>query len=231
MDCQIAQISLSAHLDGCLSDADREELVRHLGQCAACDLRLGQLARVRAMVKRLPSPPPPAHLTSALRVIASRERARILARRNPLGYWGERLRLFVDNLMRPMAIPLAGGLVSALVLFSMLMPNIRLKADPRINDIPLSLIYTDPKVKEQTPFGFNYDDDFVVAVVVDAEGRAVDYSIPDGEQLPKNADWRRMIQTDLLFTQFTPATAYGRPTMGKMFLSFSRSTINVPGKS
>ena len=84
----------------------------------------------------------------------------------------------------------------------MLMPNIRLKADPRINDIPLaSLIYTDPKVKEQTPFGFNYDDDFVVEVLVNTQGKAVDFSIPAGEQLPKNADGSKFVDTVSIFGQ------------------------------
>jgi hypothetical protein len=180
------------------------------------------------MLGKLPAAAPPSDLTSALRVMASQERARVLARRNPISYWSERFRLVVDNLMRPLALPFAGGLVSAMVLFSTLMPSIRLRVDPRVDDPPIAFIYTEPAVKEQ-PFAFNHEGDVTLSVLVDGDGRAVDYAMADGG--PIQPELRREIQSNLLFTQFTPATAYGRPTLGRMFLSFTRTTMNVPAKS
>jgi hypothetical protein len=47
---------------------------------------------------------PPSGLTTSLRVLASRERQRRLG-----ADWPGRLRLFAANLMRPLALPLAGG--------------------------------------------------------------------------------------------------------------------------
>src|SRR5579864_3829715 len=66
------------------------------------------------MLRRLRPPVPPAELTTSLRVLASRE----LSRRQGWS-WIERLRLVADNLMLPLALPLAGGVFSTVVLFSM----------------------------------------------------------------------------------------------------------------
>ncbi len=184
--------------------------------------------RVRTAVRRLPAATPPAAVTAALRVLASRERTRRLAYRHPVGYYGERLRLAINNFMRPLALPFAGGLISALILFSMLMPTMRVPAAARLNDIPVPFIYTDPAVKTQTSFGIS-ENDFVLDVVVDGEGRAVDYSVREGGA--PNAEARRNLENNLLFTRFTPATAYGRPIVGKMSLGFSRYKIDVPSKS
>lgn len=233
MSCQTVQNSLSAHLDGCLSREERQELLSHLGQCPDCELRFAQLARVRHVLGELPGACPPSELTSRLRVLASQECARRAAQAHPLRHYRERFRLLVDNLMRPMALPFAGGLISAILLFSMLMPSIALHHNPSLNDVPVAL-FTEPAVKAQTPFGFGAYDaaDFVIEVVVDGQGRMVDYRIAQGQGLAKNPELRRTIENNLLFTEFTPATAFGRPTFGRMYLSFNRSQINVPsGKS
>jgi hypothetical protein len=112
----------------------------------------------------------------------------------------------------------------------MLMPNIALRRNMSINDVQI-IPTTDPAVKTQTPFGFT-DDNVLLAVVTDPQGRMVDYTVIHGPSLTKNPELRRMIENYLLFTDFRPATYWGQPTVGKMYLSFNRSQINVPaGKS
>lgn len=234
MDCQTTWNALSALLDGHVSDGERSEVQAHLEGCPDCDLRMRQLARVRSAVHQLPAKAVPPDLASSLRVIASRQRARVLARKDPAAFWRERFHLFFNNLMRPLALPFAGGLASAMVLFGVLFPGMRLKMDPRINDVPAySQIYTDPQVKEQSPFGITTgEDELVLEVIVDGDGKAVYYSSANGgTELAQNPRLRREVEKDLLFTQFTPATAYGKPTIGKMLLQFTRSKIDVPSKS
>ncbi len=228
MSCATIQNSLSAYLDGCLDRGENQHVRAHLGECPACTQRLQQLARVRSMLSKLPAAAPPPQLAAALRVMASRERADKLARRNLPVYLGNRLRLFADNLMRPLALPFAGGLVSALALFSMLVPSIAARVTSA-DDVPIPFIYTDPQVKEQAPYEFSYATDVTVEVVVDGQGRAVDFLLPNGAYASEPL--RRKIMTNLLFTQFTPATAYGRPTIGRMFLSFTHTKFEVPSKS
>jgi hypothetical protein len=68
-------------------------------------------------------------------------------------------------------------------------------------------------------------DSIVLEAYVDARGRVQDYKIlvapKDIEQhLPQ-------LNNMLIFTIFRPAMAFGRPTLGKAVLSFSK--INVKG--
>lgn len=229
MTCQTVQLSLSAHLDGCLPEEESRRVSLHLARCQGCSLASAQYVQVARALKNLPVFSPPEELSTQLHVMASRERMRRLSNSSPaaaLRHYGERVRLWMDNLMRPLALPFAGGLISALLLFSMLVPNILMHRYPSTNDVPTGL-YTEATVKTISPFGFN-DDDFVVEVSVDGQGRMVDYSIAaHGQHLTNDPELRRSIENNLLFIEFTPATAFGQPTFSKIFLSFYRSHINV----
>jgi len=224
MTCKHVQYSLSAHLDGCLSVGERQAVSEHLAGCPECRLRTRGLAQVRAAVGSLPPAVPPPHLNSALRVMASRERTRRLARQHPFREFADRFRLWADNLMRPLAIPLAGGLISAMLLFSMLMPSLAFPHNSS-NDVQVAL-FTQPAVKAQNPFALP-DEDFVVEVIIDGQGRMIDYTITQGPSVVKNSELRRAIENKLLFMEFTTATAFGKPRFGKMYLSFNRTNITV----
>jgi hypothetical protein len=225
MTCRNVQNSLSAHLDGCLSGEERRDVLEHLADCPDCETQFGELARVRDAVARLPVVAPPAHLSSVLRVMASQERSRLLARRHPIRHFADRFHLWVENLMRPVAIPLAGGLISAMVLFSMLMPTFAFQHN-LTNDVQVAL-FTEPTVKDQNPFALP-NEDFVIEVLVDGQGRMIDYTVIQGPSL-KNAELRSAIENKLLFMEFTPATAWGAPTYGKIRLSLHRTLDTVRG--
>ncbi len=230
MNCRTVQISLSAHLDGVLSEDDSRRLVSHLDGCRDCESRLAQMARVQMALRRLPPNAPPERLSTALRVIASKERARVLARQRRVAPASDRLRLWIENLMRPMALPFAGGLVSALLLFGMLVPTFALHRGSG-TDIPVAL-FTEPYVKAQVPFpSFDNNDidyDIDVEVILDSQGRMVDYNLPKGSKIENNPELRRALENKLLlFTEFTPATMFGQPTYGKVYVSFQRRSIEI----
>src|ERR1700676_1294335 len=90
-------------------------------------------------LRSLPCRVSPAGLTTSLRVIASRERQRILGQRSfahRWAGWGDSLSPAMPNFMRPMAIPFAGGVLSAVVFFSMwVVPTYPLRANSTY-DIP-----------------------------------------------------------------------------------------------
>ncbi len=224
MNCKTVQTSLSAHLDGRLPEAEGREVSLHLSKCSHCELQFDQMMYLRKAVASLPMAAPPPELTVRLRVMASRERARVLARRHPLGFAAAKIELWIENMMRPLALPFAGGIVAAMLLFSMLVPTFT----PRTRagaDVPVGL-FTEPAVKLQTPFGFG-DAEIGVEVLVDGHGRMIDYTITQGEDLVKDPELRRRIENNLLFTTFTPATAFGQPTPGKIYLYFRSSEIDV----
>ena len=111
--------------------------------------------------------------------------------------------LRVNNLMRPLAIPTAGGFVSALMLFGVLAPSLAIPPVTRANDVP-TVLYTEASVKNFLPIGFEGDGDLVVEITVDENGKLVDYSIPNMDD--KATRMHRSIENQILFTQFTPAT-------------------------
>jgi hypothetical protein len=230
MTCQSVQYSLSAHLDGYLPEEKKQRLLLHLACCEDCAQVSEQLLQLRRVLRQLPAFAPPEELAISLSVLASKERVRRLAQKTPaarLANWGQRARFWVDNMMRPMALPFAGGFISAVVLFSMLMPNILLHRTTEANDVPTGLS-TEVTIKSLAPFGFNNDDDVVVEVMVDGQGRMVDYSIAAHGQSPgKDPKLSRSIGNNLLFTEFTPATSFGQPTNSKILVGFSRRQINV----
>lgn len=228
MTCRSVQNSLSAQLDGRLPEEIRRGFEGHLARCEECALAYEQLLEVRQALRELPVLSPPEHLSVALRVMASRERQRRLRWRSlssALADWGAGVRLWLDNLMRPVALPLAGGLISALLLFSVLVPSIVFSRHPIPRDVPIS-IFTEAALKFQSPFGFN-NDDFVLEVLVDEKGFMVDYSVAEGQDLALDPQLRRSIENNLLFTEFQPATTFGYPQSSKMFVSFKRSHFNV----
>jgi len=175
-------------------------------------------------LRSLPRRLPPLSLTSSLRVLASRERSRI-ANRGIAGM--DRLRLFADNLMRPLALPFAGGVFSTVVLFSMwLVPTYPVRGSSSF-DVP-TILTTEATVKLTGPIGAS-GGEVIVDVVIDGQGRMVDYTIVSGHSVLNNDSLRRNIENILIFTEFTPATSFGQPMSGRVRLQLGSSRIDVKG--
>jgi len=226
MSCQSVRKSLSAFLDRRVSGDEMARLAGHLAGCRECAAYLRGLSELRDGLRSLPRAPVPSRLRTQLLVIASRERARWSgAKTLPLALrpWAVKLKLAVDNLMRPLALPFAGGLVSALLLFSLLVPTFGFR--PAVaNDVPTGL-YTAATLVEVSPLVINTDET-VVALYVDDKGQAMDYSVQQGRISP---EMRVDLSNIMLFSRFTPATWFGQPTRGKVLVSFRRINYVVRG--
>lgn len=187
-------------------------------------LRSGDPTASRAL-RSLPRLRPPASLNSSLRVLASREIQRIVhgGRLTRM----DRFRLSFDNMMRPIALPFAGGVFSAVLLFSMwVVPSFPVHASSAF-DVPLG-ITTEAAVRRMAPIAATAGEDVVVDVTIDRDGRMVDYAIVSGDVL-NDAALRRSIEGFLLLTSFTPATAFGQPLEGRLRLTLRSSHIDVRG--
>ena len=183
---------------------------------------------LRRVLKALPQRRPSADLTMRLRILASRESARQQGRvtwRKWARTWLSDVQLWADNLMRPLAIPTAGGFLSALLLFGVLAPQLAPGIVLVADDVPTAL-YTTASIQSFKPFGFN-DVSILVEVTIDDTGRVVDYSIPNAQAADRNL--HRSIENYLLFTQFTPVRSFGQPVKAKVRISFQSSTIEVRG--
>jgi len=167
---------------------------------------------------------PPSGLRTSLRVLASRERLRLLSRQIN---WRDRLNLSVTNMMRPLALPLAGGIFSAVLLFSICLgPMYAVRADDS-SDIPTGLT-TEATVKSMMPLAGSCGD-VVVDVIIDETGRMVDYKVVSGFNTLTSAEIRRSLENRLIFTTFEPVTQFGHATSGKLRLYFRNSEVDVKG--
>lgn len=170
----------------------------------------------------LPARRPPVGLRTSLRVIASRERNRLLERQIN---WRDRLNLTVTNLMRPLALPFAGGIFSTVALFSLCLGTMYpINADDSY-DIPTGLT-TEATVKSTAPLAGSCGD-VMVDVTVDETGRMVDYKVVNGYAL--TGEQLRRLENRLIFTTFEPVTQFGQPAPGKLRLYFRNSEVDVKG--
>jgi hypothetical protein len=226
MSCQTVQSSLSEFLDHRVSGKERTRVTLHLAGCRECAAQLRELSELRNGMRSLPRMAVPDRLRTELQVLASHERARWNATKTlPLALrdWSANIKLAVDNLMRPLAVPLAGGLASALLLFSLLVPTLGFRPSV-LNDVPTRL-YTAATLVDVAPLGIT-DDETVVALYVDSKGQATDYTVQRGDVSPQmQADLTKM----MFSSRFTPATWFGQPTNGKVLVSFRRINYVVRG--
>jgi anti-sigma factor RsiW len=215
---------ISSLLDGVVSSEEREEVRTHLNACRACSARLKAYEGVRARLRRMDRPRISAGLAMQLRVIASHERVRQLARASfpaRVQYWSDRLKLGFDNLMRPVALPVAGGVLSALLLFGALVPNLSFQHD-RGSEPPLSL-RSDPDgrivgwsgvaPRLESVNAATEGDGTVVELIIDEQGNVADYSVRQGQLTPDALNI-------ILLSKFTPAMFFYQPAWGKIRVVF-----------
>jgi hypothetical protein len=183
-------------------------------------------------LRALPPRVAPGELTDRLRVLASQEslrRRRRSSLRALLSWWRESLSLFFNNLMKPVAVPMFGGLVSTIILFSVLAPSYPIQR-PVTGDVP-SPIFTEPMVRSSLSLPAP-DENIVVDVWIDEQGRVLDYSIPGGQPWASDPSLVRSVENTLVHpgTRFTPATVFGQPASSKLRVIFSRrSQVDVRG--
>ena len=224
MICNTIRSMTSEYLDDWVLNEDRKDIEGHLEQCAECAQHVESRRRDRVDLKRLPVRVPPARLRMALRMVAARQRARIAEGGIS---WRDRLELVFRNLMRPFAVPAMGGIVSAVVLFGVIMPSIAIHARPFLNDVPTGL-FTDASTKYSAPMGFS-ESELVLDLVVDSDGRMVAYTVVIGSDLLRDATLKRQVENSLLFTEFTPARFLGGRTSGRVRVQMKSENINIRG--
>jgi hypothetical protein len=213
-----------------MSEKERRELRQHLNACRACALESQRQQRVRSTLQSLPRRNSPPDLLFRLRVVASKARMDATGKTSRWSRRWDRLELSLKHLMRPLALPAVGGLCSAIFLFSALAPAFVpafAMGNPSLGDVP-TMLTTQPMVKYLAPVAFG-NEDAEVDLTIDGRGRIVDYVIVSAPG-QKSEQLRRTIENNLLFTEFWPATAFGKPVAGTVRISFrSAAGIDVKG--
>src|ERR1035441_9278297 len=86
MSCENVQKRISLLLDCKLPVGEREHVLAHLDACGQCGGRFESMQNMRASLRDMARPRVPAALSIKLRILASHERARWIARKNHLYY-------------------------------------------------------------------------------------------------------------------------------------------------
>ena len=224
MSCENAQELISLLLDGRLPGEERENVRAHTVVCRECGAQLASLETQRALLRTMAATPVPDVLASRLRVMASHERERRLSRtslRERLRRTAQNVDLAFQNLMRPVALPVTGGLLSTFLLFGLMMPSLSFSHTNGGYDF-----FTAPQGRlVATPWEVGADDDTkdfpifaspdqqksdyvnIVNLTIDESGLVVDWSVVRG-QLTDD------MKSIIMFSRFEPATTFGVRTSG-----------------
>lgn len=183
----------------------------------------------------LPKLNPPPELQAQLRVLASRHaqrRRRFASVRSFLSYIREETLLLFNNLARPYAVPCAGGLVSTVFLFGLVIPSFAVNRKIG-QDVPTA-ISTQASLEFALTLHLAGDDEvdfdeIVVDVTTDEQGRVTGFSVPGGQPWANDRALLRNLESTLLYTKFTPATFFGQPATGKTRITIRRNSVDVKG--
>jgi hypothetical protein len=231
MSCENVQERISLLLDCNLPASEREHVLAHLDACRRCGSRFESMQYMRASLRNMARPPVPPPLSTRLRVMASHELARQNARKNlstRLQYGVSTLRLAFDNLMRPFALPITGGVLSAFVMFSLLVPTLSFphshSYEPPIEALNSDVQWGDPdgqivgsttgNARLEPGSALISGNEVALILLIDERGHVEDYYLSGGELTDE-------MKSLILLSQFTPATVSGQPTWGLKQIVFN----------
>jgi len=236
MSCEFVQDLISPFLDGKLPVQEREKMSAHVQSCRQCGSSLETAQQLRSSMRSMRHTPVPANLAAQLRVMASHEVHRKAAQATfggRLRLWLAPVQLLFDNMMRPMALPFAGGLFSAMVSFCLLVPNLMFQHGfgdtelytspdgevvvlssngtyfPGLGDSTRKLTEPDNILRIDRMDVATPDDANVVVLYIDQNGRVSDWSVAQGTLTPD-------LQSIIMLSQFKPAMFLGMPTSSKV---------------
>jgi len=218
MNCTKATSLLSPYLDGVLEIRQLRAVDDHLSDCAKCQSEFAGLKQTRSILSGVGRKQAPGDLALKIRLAISREASAV--RVTPF----ERLRFRLETALNAFMVPATAGLLSAIVFFGLLIGFFAL---PSLNNDVPTMLYTPPELT-MAPFGVSNSissDSLVLEAYVDANGRVQDYRVLSAPDEAGIVD--QQIKNMLIFAIFRPATSFGRPTSGKVVLSFSH--VNVKG--
>jgi hypothetical protein len=224
LDCKSVRSTLWDYTTGSLDENDRLLVATHLDGCRECELHRSEVRSLRTGLKSLPQKSLSPLLRTKLRVIASRERSKQVLRRDLAARIAElrsRAKLTFDNLLKPIAVPAAGGLLASFLCFGIIVDTLHVHPQWQ-NDIPVGL-YTQVTIDDVSPFSVD-GKDVIVQLTVDKNGKVSDFEVPQGTGSPQEL---LEIGNLVYYSSFSPATAFGQKVTGKILVSIHH--INIRG--
>jgi hypothetical protein len=226
--CAEIQTDFSVYLDGAMSGRQMQETARHIDGyvdaagrqtkgCSECAHEFAAWRTAQSALAALGPVRAPADLPLKLRIAISHEHACRNSR------WVDRLGLMWDNVLRPRLVHISAGFAGSMVLGSMalLLGVVAVPQPVLANDQPLGamtaphFLYSINSSGEDVPARGT---PVVVEAKVNAAGRVYDYTILSGS---RDAAVRVRVEDQLLSSVFEPASAFGAPVRGRVFITFA----------
>lgn len=229
MTCREVGRHLAGYLDGAMSAQRHARVHEHLTGCSSCRESLESYSRLARLLADAAPVAPPSDLATRIRVQASRVQ---LQQATPHKLW-VRVSVFFDNILRPLAVPATGGLLTAAFAFVFLVQSLIVGIPMGYipNDLPTQLVQP-ARLESLAPFpvpglisssSYSNSGVLMVEATLNAEGQVAGYTILSG---PSDAAIRHAIDQVLIFSRFQPEMTFGRPTAGgRVVLSFSEVRV------
>ena len=188
----------------------------HLARCVECHARYEREEAIGSLLASLPVAAPPRSLE--LRILSALS-IEALMRDRPLMVWSRRKVRF-GNWLRPITVPVLGGLLLALILVPLLLSAVWMEPVAHADDVPLhflaSPVVSAPMMTLASPY--SVAGEIAVVAYIDAQGGVYDYLI--ATQVPLEGRARRQLANTLLTTKFQPATRFGQPIPSRRVILF-----------
>ncbi len=230
MNCREVEHRLAGYLDGAINSREHGRVREHLDSCGNCREQLEGYRRLSVCLANVEAAAPPAHLVDRIRLDASQARSFAPYLRR---IWARTAMIF-ENLLQPVAIPATGGVLTALVVFVLVVQNILVGvplggvAVP--GDLPLNLVQP-ARLESLAPFPApgvigrdGHPGAMLVEATLNAQGQVVSYKILSG---PNDIPVQHQLDQLLLFSRFRPQWNFGRPADGgRVLLSFNEVLVH-----
>jgi hypothetical protein len=228
MNCAQAKRHLAGYLDGAIPTSAHERVRKHVADCRDCFGELENYRRLAVCLASVSPAPVPSDLALRIRLQASREQSRVSVYRR---LWSRAVLTF-ENILRPIAVPATGGVLTALVAFVLIVQNI-LVGIPMggivPNDLALNVVRP-ARLESLATFQVpgidspNNSGVMTVEATLNAEGQVVSYTILAG---PDDAAIHHQLDQVMMFSRFTPETSFGYPQSGgRVLISFSEVRVH-----
>jgi hypothetical protein len=172
---------------------------------------------IEKKLRKLPQARPPAHLRTALRVLASHERQAVVETH---GSRWERVwkawKFRLNELMSPFTIPVTGGFVSSCFLFAML--GLMIGHTSRVVAYEVPVLYADRTDANLVPVELRSD--VIVTFSLDGHGRITDYAVNDGSD-SFVGDASQLQGRNIALPEFPSVLALAQPISSDISIRFT----------
>jgi hypothetical protein len=238
LNCAKVLVFLPGYLDGALpadgGRVSRASIHSHLQGCGLCRTELSRYQKLQQLLGQTERVPAPKSLSVGIRMALAQARESA----NPVNWlrrWCDRADLMRQNILAPLLLPAAGGLISAIMVFTLVLPSYAggpLRNLLGVIDEMPAMSFQPARIDMLAGFSVSGLGDsaskgggVVVEATVGLDGDVVDYRILAG---PDNPSVRRSLDQILLLSRFHPEVSFGRRIAGgRVVMSFS--SVDVKG--